>query len=80
MSGSGVIKINEEGAITEFYSDDRQVEKINGVDTRIGWKCEYEDYGLENGILQAHTVRSVKVYPDKEVNYFESDDFKIQYK
>lgn len=79
VSGSGVFTINEDGAITEFYSDERQVEKIDGIDTRIGWRCEYEDYILENGILRAHTVRSIKIYPDKEVVYFAADNFEVDY-
>lgn len=78
--GTGIITVNEEGAVTQFYSDERQVEEINGVATRIGWRCECEDYRMENGILQAHTVRSIKVFPDKEVNYFDSDNFVIEYK
>ena len=77
--GKGTIYINDEGAITSFYSDERQVEKIDGVDTIIGWRCEYEDYREQNGILQAKTVRSVKVFPDKEVVYFSSDNFEIEY-
>ena len=79
VSGTGIITVNEEGAITQFYSDDRQVEEIDGVETRIGWKCEYEDYRVENGILRAHTVRSIKVYPDRELNYFDADDFTVEY-
>lgn len=80
VSGSGLIFIDDQGVVTSFYSDERQVENIDGVETRIGWKCEYEDYRMENGIMQAHTVRSIKIYPDKEVTYFESDDFKIEYR
>ena len=79
VSGSGIFTLNDEGAIIEFYSDDRQVEKIDGADTRIGWKCEYEGYRKENGIMQAHMVRSVKIYPDKEVTYFDAEHFATEY-
>ena len=79
ITGCGTIYLNDEGAITSFYSDERQVEKIDGVDTAIGWRCEYENYKEQNGILQAKTVRSVKVFPDKEVVYFSSDNFEIKY-
>ena len=80
VSGSGIISIDESGAITEFYSDERQVEMVNGEETKIGWRCEYEDYQLQNGIVQPGTIRCIKVYPDKEVTYFDSDDFVIEYK
>ena len=79
VTGNGTIYLNDEGAITSFYSDERQVEKIDGVETPIGWKCEYEDYREQNGILQAGTVRSVKIFSDKEVVYFSSDNYKIEY-
>lgn len=79
VSGSGIFTFNEEGAVIEFYSDERQVETINGVETMVGWRCEYEDY-IQNGeIHKITTVRCVKVFPDKEVVYFESDNFKVDY-
>lgn len=80
VSGTGVITFNELGAVTEFYSDDRQVEKINGIETSIGWRCEYEDYREEHGILQAHAIRCIKVYPEKELIYFESNNIHVEYK
>ena len=79
ITGKGIIYVNDEGAITSFYSDERQVEKIDGVETTIGWRCEYEDYREQNGILQAKSVRSIKVYPDREVVYFSADNYVIDY-
>lgn len=79
ISGTGIITVDRNGAITEFYSEDRQVEVIDGVDTRIGWRCEYENYALHNGILQAETVRSIKIFPDKKIVYFDSNHFTTQY-
>lgn len=79
VSGSGIFTLNDEGAITEFYSDERQVEKINGVPTFVGWRCEYEDYQRIGNRKQASTIRCVKVFPDKEVVYFASDDFVVEY-
>lgn len=79
VSGSGIFTINDEGAVTEFYSDERQVEKIDGVDTRIGWKCIYEDYKEYQGIKVVSKVQSIKIFPDHELVYFASDNFSIQY-
>jgi hypothetical protein len=79
ISGSGIITINKEGAITEFFSDERQVENINGVDTRIGWRCTYENYAPHNGILQVSGVKCIKVYPDNtELVYFDSNQIDIE--
>lgn len=77
VTGSGEITINEMGQVTEFFSDERQVENVNGVETKVGWRCEYENYISENGVKRASTVRSIKVFADKEVTYFSSDQFKI---
>ncbi len=79
VSGSGIFTINEEGAITEFYSEERQIENINGTLTPIGWRCEYENYIMKNGINQINTVRCIKVFEDKEVVYFDSDNFVVTY-
>lgn len=79
VSGEGIFTLNEEGAIVEFFSDERQVEKVNGVPTAVGWRCEYEDYKQKGKIRQINTVRCVKVFSDKEVVYFESDDFTVTY-
>lgn len=79
VTGQGTIYLNEEGEIIVFHSDDRQVEEIGGRQTRIGWRCEYENYREYNGIKRACKVRSVKVYPDKEIVYFSSDQYEVTY-
>ena len=79
VSGSGIFTISDEGAITEFYSDERQIEMINGEKVSIGWRCEAENYMKKNGILMATTIRSIKVFPDKEVIYFDADEYEITY-
>ena len=79
VTGSGIFTINKDGAITEFYSDERQVEKIDGIPTNIGWRCEYKNYEKNNQIKQVGTVRCIKVFPNKEVVYFDSDDFVVSY-
>lgn len=79
VSGTGIFTLDEKGAITEFYSDDRQVEKINGVETKLGWKCTYANYQEQNGIKSATKVESMKVFPDHELVYFSSDHFSVHY-
>lgn len=79
VSGKGIFTLDDQGAITEFYSDNRQVEKINGVETKLGWKCTYSNYKEQNGIKSATKVESIKVFPDHELVYFSTDDFKIYY-
>lgn len=80
VSGSGIFTFNEEGAITEFFSEERQVEEIDGVKMKLGWKCYCDKYEKRNGILTATKIKSTKLFPDgKELTYFSSDDFKINY-
>ena len=79
VSGKGIFTLDEQGAIAEFYSDDQQVEKINGVETKLGWKCTYSDYKEQNSIKSATKVESIKVFPNHELVYFSTDDFKLYY-
>ncbi|MDO5521159.1 MAG: hypothetical protein Q4G58_11765 [bacterium] len=79
VSGTGIFTINDDGAITEFYSDERQVEEIDGVKTPVGWRCEYRDYIEKGNTRQISKVRCVKVFPVKEVVYFDSDDFIVEH-
>lgn len=80
VSGSGVFTINELGEITEFYSDERQIEEIDGKMMQLGWKCYYSDYQEIDGIKMATKVRSDKIFPDgRELTYFSSDDFDVEH-
>lgn len=80
VSGSGVFTLNEAGAITEFYSAERQVETIDGVKMELGWKCYYDEYEEKNGIKTASKVKSTKLFPNgSELVYFASDKFTVKY-
>lgn len=62
-----------------FESSERQEEEINGVMTKIPWKCTYRDYKKTNGVLIPGRIQAIKVYKDKELVYFDSDNFEIKY-
>lgn len=80
VSGFGTFTFNEEGAITEFYSPERQVEEIDGEKMELGWKCIYEEYQERNGIKIATKIKSTKIFPDgKELIYFAADDYTVRY-
>lgn len=78
VTGSGIFTINDDGAITEFYSKERQVEDVNGKKDFVGWRCEYNGYADKNGQKSISEVRCIKVFPDKEVCYFASDNFQVE--
>lgn len=78
VSGSGIFTFLESGAISEFYSTERQVEEIDGQKLRLGWKCYCEQYEERNGIRMATKIKSTKLFPDgKELVYFASDNFTV---
>lgn len=80
VSGSGVFTFNDEGAITEFFSAERQVEEIDGVRMELGWKCYCDGYVEKNGIKTATSVKSTKIFPDgRELVYFAAKDYTVQY-
>ncbi|MBE6024073.1 MAG: hypothetical protein E7231_12895 [Cellulosilyticum sp.] len=79
ITGTGIFTIAQDGAMTEFYSDERQIEMINGVKSRIGWRCEIDQYEMVDHLKIPQSVRSIKVYPDKEVVYFDASEIDIIY-
>lgn len=80
VSGSGIFTFNADGAITEFYSPERQVEEIDGVKMELGWVCTYDGYEERNGIKIATKIKSIKVFPDgKELVYFAAEDYTVEY-
>lgn len=79
VQGSGIFTVNEDMVIIKFESYERQIEKINGIKTFIGWRCDYDKYEERNGIMIPSVVRSVKIFPEKEVVYFEAENYKINY-
>ena len=80
VSGTGIFTFNEDGAITEFYSDERQVEEIDGEKIKLGWKCTYDGYQTRNGIQMATRIKCIKIFPDgKELVYFSAEDYRVQY-
>lgn len=79
VEGTGIFTFDEQGKLLSFESNERQEEEINGVMTPIGWRADYEDYTEKNGILIPNIMKAIKVFPDKEVVYFDSNNIQIFY-
>lgn len=91
VSASGIFTFNMEGQITQFYSDERQVELVNGELIHIGWRCDYLGYSdgaTESGYDQTTSkddakhithVSCVKVYTDHQLTYFDSENINLTY-
>ncbi len=78
IEGTGVFIIDEQGKLVSFESDERQ-EEIDGKMTALGWRAEYTGYAKKNALLIPNEIRVIKVYPDKEVVYFDSNDMDVTY-
>jgi hypothetical protein len=79
VEGTGIFTFDEQGKLLEFESDQRQVEEVNGIMTPIGWKAKYGDYKEKEGILIPGNIQVIKVYTDKEVVYFSSNNIDVFY-
>lgn len=79
VTGEGIFSFDDTGRLTEFESEERQVEAVDGVMTAIGWKAIYKNFEEGPYFKIPKLIQSTKVYKDKEVVYFESDDFDIQW-
>lgn len=79
VTGRGTFTIDDEGRITDFYSIEREVAVIDGVETPIGWGGQYGEYKERNGIKVPSKMAAFKEYPNKKVNYFDADEYEIIY-
>lgn len=79
VKGMGIFTFDDQGKLLSFESDERQEEEVNGVMTRIGWRAIYADYAEKNGILIPNIMKAAKIYPDKEVVYFDSNSIDVYY-
>ena len=77
--GKGTLTIDNEGKITSFESWERQVEKIDGVDTYLGWRCDISDYKNLNGMNIPFKLSATTIYPGREQLYFKSNYVEISY-
>lgn len=81
VSGHGVFKFDKVNETLTFYSDERQgKEERNGEMVAVGWKCIGSGFRANKDVklkLATH-AQAIKVYPDKELVYFDSKQ--IQYK
>lgn len=79
VKGTGIFTFDEQGRLLGFESDERQVEEVDGIMTTIGWRAVYGDYKERDGVLIPDMMQAIKVYPDKEVVYFDADNIDIYY-
>ncbi len=77
--GTGIFTVNQEGLLCKFESDERQVEEINGQMTPIGWRAEYAVFEQEGSLKMPKVIKAIKVYPDKEVTYFDASERSIYF-
>lgn len=75
ISGEGIFTFDSETEALIFESDQRQVpEEINGKIVNVGWRCEGTDFVEKDGVKVPARARAVKIYPDREVVYFDASD------
>lgn len=79
VTGNGTFTIDDGGRITDFYSMEREVAVIDGVETPIGWGGRYGDYEEKEGIKIPMKMAAYKQYPDKKIVYFDADEYEIIY-
>lgn len=82
VTGTGIFTFSDEGIIKYFDSDEREEAVIDGEVKPIGWRAEYGEYTRQDeslGIKLPKRMKAVKVYPDREVVYFDSSDIEVMY-
>ncbi|PRR84335.1 DUF6544 family protein [Clostridium vincentii] len=79
VSASGVLTFNDNGAMILFESYDRGEAQTDGTIRPVKWSTVCDDYKENNGFMQPTVLKTINTSPDKEVVYFDSNNFEIKY-
>lgn len=80
VTGSGIFMFDKDKHVLCFESDERQPdEEHNGQMVSVGWRCEGTDFQRKGNLLLPQRTKAVKIYPDKEVVYFDAQQYDVTY-
>ena len=78
ISGEGVFFFDKANGELKFESDQRQnAEIVNGETIKVGWRCEGGNFHNDNNFKIPSYCRVTKIYPDREVIYFNAEDYSL---
>ena len=80
VKGSGIFIFDKDENVLAFESDERQPdEERDGKLVSVGWRCEGSDFQRKDGMLLPQETKAIKIYPDKDVVYFDAKKYDVTY-
>lgn len=79
ISASGIFTFNDSGEMLSFYTEDREATSMDGKVEKVPWTVYCSNYKVINGIKQPTKLQAIWNYEDKDLLYFDADNFVIQY-
>lgn len=81
VSGEGVFRFEKENGVLKFESQQRQTEELEDSTVRyIGWRCEGGNFHSGNKFKVPSFCKVTKIFPDREVVYFDAKDYELELK
>ena len=79
VSGEGCFTFDKERGILRYESDQRQEPEVeDGKTIAVGWRCEGGNFQSVNGLKIPSYCKVTKIYPDREVVYFSSENYELK--
>ncbi|MBO7478105.1 MAG: hypothetical protein J6U04_09260, partial [Salinivirgaceae bacterium] len=81
VSGEGTFFFDKENGVLKFESQQRQTEELeDGTIRYIGWHCEGGNFHSGNEFKVPSFCKVTKIFPDREVVYFDAKEYELELK
>ena len=78
ISGEGYFTFDKERGILCYESSQRQEPEVeDGKTIPVGWRCEGGNFHNRNEFKIPSYCKVTKIYPDREVVYFDAEDYEL---
>lgn len=79
ISASGIFTFDDNGAMKDFSTDDRENVDTNGKIQKVKWSAICGDYQEVDGIKYPTTLKAIWHYKSGDLVYFDGKDINIKY-
>ncbi|WP_342561632.1 DUF6544 family protein [Paenibacillus sp. FSL R7-0345] len=79
-TASGVFSFHENGECQSFTTNDRTAVGMDGSRQKVRWSAYMDDYSVMDGIRLPTRLRAVWHYDEGDLVYFDSNNFRLEYR
>jgi hypothetical protein len=77
LEASGVFFFNKAGELRSFSTEDRTYVSMDGIKQDVAWTALFSDYKTVEGRKQPSRLQAVWHFPEGDMIYFDSNEFRI---